>query len=177
MGWAWLILLLTTFPWLLAADLASDLTAGAGLIVFISGACIVAPCRRLRRWQSVPFAASVGFLFEARRPIPDGALALFLAAAAIFLTSDKQLIRNTPRMLRAAAACNAAACLIWFTFSAGSAGQLSGLKLFSFIPQLIIPVSMAGVAGVIIYIPVSLVQNAAMDRIGIPPASEGPESP
>ena len=177
MGWAWLILLLATYPWLFAADLASDFTASSGLVIFISGACIVAPCRRLRRWQSVPFAACVGFLFEARRPIPDGALALFLAGAAIFLTSDKQVIRNTPRMLRAAAASNAAACLIWFTFAAGAAGQLGGAKFFSFIPQLIIPVVLAAVTGVVIYIPVSLVQNAAMDRMGIPPASEGPESP
>ena len=43
MGWAWLIMLLATYPWLLGADLASDVLARGGFVVFISGVCIVAP--------------------------------------------------------------------------------------------------------------------------------------
>jgi len=103
MGWAWLILLLATYPWLLGADLASDALASSSLVFFVSGACLIAPSRRLKRWQMILFAGCLGFLFEARRPIPDGALALSLVAAAIFLSTQRQHLRNTPGMLRAQA--------------------------------------------------------------------------
>ena len=67
MVWAWFIVLLATLPGLWVADLLTDSLAGTNLVVFISGAAIVAPCRRLKRWQAVIFAACVGFLFVARR--------------------------------------------------------------------------------------------------------------
>ena len=112
MGWAWLILLLATYPWLLGADLASDTLASSSLVVFVSGTCLIAPSRRLKRWQCVLFAAGLGFLFEARRPIPDGTLALTLVAVAIFLSSNRPLLRSTPRMLQGAAIVNVATCLV-----------------------------------------------------------------
>ena len=170
MGWAWLIILLATYPWLLAADLAGDTLASSSLVVFVSGACLIAPCRRLKRWQCVLFAACLGFLFEARRPVPDGALALALVAVAIFLSSNRPLLRSTPRMLQGAVVVNIAACLVWYLSAAfasdapsdGAAGHLFGQVL------------LAGVAGAIGLVPVALTQNAAMDRLGVPPAPELP---
>lgn len=170
MSWAWLILLLATYPWLLGADLASDTLASSSLVFFLSGTCLIAPCRRLKRWQTILFAAFLGFLFEARRPIPDGALALSLVAIAIFLSSNRQLLRNTPGMLRAAAIVNVGACLIWFVASSYgspvSSGDLAG--------HLALQLLLAGVVGTVGLIPVALTQNAALDRLGVPPASETP---
>lgn len=170
MGWSWLILLLATYPWLLGADLAGDALAPSSLVVFISGASLIAPCRRLKRWQCVLFAAGVGFLFEARRPIPDGVLALTLVAMAIFLSSNRPLLRSTPRMLQGAAIVNVGACLVWYlaaafasdTAAAGAVGHLSGQLL------------LAAAVGAVGLVPVALTQNAAMDRLGVPPAPELP---
>ncbi len=170
MGWAWLILVLATYPWLLGADLASDTLASSSLVFFVTGTCLIAPCRRLRRWQAVLFAASLGFLFEARRPIPDGIVAFALVAVAIFLSSNRQHLRTTPGMLRAAAAINIIACLVWFV-SAAYAAPVAGADLAW---QLILQLIVAGVVGTIGLIPIALTQNAAMDRFGVPPAPETP---
>ncbi len=170
MGWAWLILLLATYPWLLSADLAGDALASSSLAVFVSGACLVAPSRRLKRRQNVLFAAGLGFLFEARRPIPDGALALALVAVAIFLSSNRPLLRSTPRMLQAAAVVNIVTCLVWYlaaAFAADAPAEGSGGLLLG---QLLL----AGVVGTVGLVPVALTQNAAMDRLGVPPAPETP---
>ncbi len=174
MGWAWLILLLATYPWLLGADLATDMLAGAGVIMFISGACIIAPCRRLRPIQAVPFAACVGFLFEARRPIPDGALAITLVAASIFLTANKPLLRNTPRLLRAAIITNTAGCIVWCVAVNLALDPTRGASSASPWAQFILQVGIATIVGAAAFIPISLVQNFAMDRIGIPPAADTP---
>ncbi len=168
MGWAWLILLLATYPWLLGADLASDVLASSSLVCFVTGTCLVAPCRRLKRWQAILFAAGLGFLFEARRPIPDGALALSLVAVSIFLSSNRQLLRNTPTMLRAAAIVNGGACLIWFVSAAYSSPSPSEDTVWHLGLQLIL----ATLVGAVGLIPIALTQNAAMDRIGVPPAAE-----
>ncbi len=170
MGWAWLIILLATYPWLLGADLASDTLASSSLVVFISGACLIAPCRRLKRWQCVLFAACLGFLFEARRPIPDGALALTLVGVAIFLSSNRPLLRSTPRMLQGAAIVNVGACLVWHLAASFASPSASDGVAGHLIGQLLL----AGVAGTIGIIPVALTQNAAMDRLGVPPAPELP---
>jgi hypothetical protein len=170
MGWAWLILVLATYPWLLGADLASDTLASSSLGFFITGTCLIAPCRRLRRWQSVLFAACLGFLFEARRPIPDGIIAFALVAAAIFLSTHRQHLRTTPGMLRAAAAINIAACLVWFVAAAYAAPVAGADLAWHLILQLLI----AGIVGTVGLIPIALTQNAAMDRFGVPPATETP---
>jgi hypothetical protein len=170
MAWAWLILLLATYPWLLGADLVTDVAGATALLCFITGACLIAPCRRLPRWQCVLFAASIGFLFEARRPIPDGLLALTLVAAAIFLSSNRPLLRSTPRMLRAAAIINALACLGWMvgaaTVSPGSGEAFTGLALAQ--------LALAVFFGVLALVPVALTQNAVMDRLGVAPAHDKP---
>lgn len=170
MGWAWLILLLATYPWLLGADLASDALASSSLVVFVSGACLIAPARRLKRWQCVLFAAGLGFLFEARRPIPDGALALALVAVAIFLSSNRALLRSTPRMLQGAAVVNVGACLTWFVAAAIAADAPADGAFGHLFGQLLL----AGVVGALGLIPVALTQNAAMDRLGVPPAPDNP---
>jgi hypothetical protein len=172
MGWAWLFLLLATYPWLLGADLASDTLASSSLIFFVSGTCLVAPCRRLKRWQAVLFAASLGFLFEARRPIPDGMLALSLVAIAIFLSSNRQLIRNTPSMLRVAAIVNVSACLIWFLASSSSYGSPSPATYLA--GQLILQLLLSCVVGALGLIPIALTQNAVLDRLNVPRASDTP---
>ena len=129
LSWAWLFLLLATFPWLLGVDLLSDSIAASGVCLFISGAAIIAPCRRLRRWQAVLFSACVGFLFEARRPIPLGTLPFLLAGLSIFLTSNRILLRNTPLVLRGAVLCNTLACTAWFTAAGLRPGAFSASSM------------------------------------------------
>ena len=170
MGWAWLILLLATYPWLLGADLATDALASSSLVFFVSGTCLIAPCRRLRRWQGILLAACLGFLFEARRPVPDGALALTLVAASIFLSSNRPLLRNTPGMLRAAAVVNLGACLVWFI----GAAYVSPAPSDDLAWHLFLQLLLAGLVGTAGLIPIALTQNAAMDRLGVPPAAESP---
>lgn len=170
MGWAWLILLLATYPWLLGADLATDVLASSSLGFFIAGVTLIAPARRLKRWQNVLFAACVGFCFEARRPLPDGCVALTLVASSIFLSSNRPLLRSTPGMIRAAVAANLLACLAWI-LGAAFASPVGATDAFwhAFLQLLL-----AAFAGLLAFIPVALTQNAVMDRTGVPPAADNP---
>ena len=174
MVWAWFIVLLATLPGLWVADLLTDSLAGTNLVVFISGAAIVAPCRRLKRWQAVIFAACVGFLFEARRPIPLGTLPFLLAGLSIFLTSNRILLRNTPLVLRGAVLCNTLACTAWFTATGLRAGAFAQGDLGDFTLQLLIQVGFAAAIALLVFVPLALIQDAAMDRTGLPPALESP---
>jgi hypothetical protein len=172
LSWAWLFLLLATFPWLLGVDLLSDSIATSGVCLFISGAAIIAPCRRLRRWQAVLFSACVGFLFEALRPIPDGSLALLLVFAAIYLTSHRDAMRDMPRMFWAAVLVNGLACTAWF-IAAGLA-HLKEVPLLSlhFLGQWLLHLLLATILAVLLLVPLALVQNFAMDKIGVPQPDE-----
>jgi hypothetical protein len=174
MVWAWFIVLLATLPCLWLADLGSDVLARHSLVLFISGAALVAPCRRLKRWQAVLFAACVGFLFEARRPIPAGTLAFLLAGVSIFLTSNRLLLRNTPLVLRGAVICNTLACTAWFTASALRANAVPAQGLSFFLGQLLLQVGLAAVTALLVFVPLALIQDAAMDRAGVPPALDVP---
>lgn len=174
MSWSWLIILLATYPWLFAADLLSDWTAPWGFNVFVSGAAIVLPCSRLRRWQAVLFSGCVGFLFEARRPIPDGILALALVAVAIFLTSNKSLLRSAPRLMRASLIVNLAAATLWFSAVALTLGQLSFRNLGDFLPQLLLQLIASALVTLILFWPLSLSQIAALDHMNAPLANETP---
>jgi hypothetical protein len=174
MVWAWFIVLLATLPGLWVADLLTDSLAGTNLVVFISGAAIVAPCRRLKRWQAVIFAACVGFLFEARRPIPLGTLPFLLAGLSIFLTSNRILLRNTPLVLRGAVLCNTLACTAWFTAAGLRPGAFAQGNLGDITLQLLIQVGFAAAIALLVFVPLALIQDAAMDRTGLPPALESP---
>ena len=174
MVWAWFIVLLATLPGLWVADLLTDSLAGTNLVVFISGAAIVAPCRRLKRWQAVIFAACVGVLFEARRPIPLGTLPFLLAGLSIFLTSNRILLRNTPLVLRGAVLCNTLACTAWFTAAGLRAGAFAQGNLGDITLQLLIQVGFAAAIALLVFVPLALIQDAAMDRTGLPPALESP---
>ena len=171
-SWAWLILLLATFPWLLGVDLLSDALAASGVCLFVSGAAIIAPCRRLRRWQAVLFSGCVGFLFESLRPIPDGSLALLLVFVAIYLTSHRDEIRDTPKMFGAAVVVNTLACSAWF-IAAGLA-HTKEVPLFSlhFLGQWLLHLLLAIILAVLLLVPLTLVQNYAMDRAGVPQPDE-----
>ena len=172
LSWAWLFLLLATFPWLLGVDLLSDAMAASGVCLFVSGAAIIAPCRRLRRWQAVLFSACVGFLFESLRPIPDGSLALLLVFVAIYLTSHRDEIRDMPKMFGAAVVVNALGCSAWFI--ATGLAHTADVPLLSlhFLGQWLLHLLLATILAVLLLAPLTLVQNFAMDRVGVPQPDE-----
>ncbi|MEY3830102.1 MAG: hypothetical protein RL636_1803 [Verrucomicrobiota bacterium] len=172
LSWAWLFLLLATFPWLLGVDLLSDAMAASGVCLFISGAAIIAPCRRLRRWQAVLFSGCVGFLFESLRPIPDGSVALLLVFVAIYLTSHRDAIRDLPKMFAAAVVVNALACSAWFIAAGLAHTKEVPLVSLHFLGQWLLHLLLATILAVLLLVPLTLVQNFAMDRIGVPQPDE-----
>jgi hypothetical protein len=172
MSWAWLLVLLVTYPWLLVADLFSDTLASWGMVIFITGAVLVVPCRRLKLWQSVLYAGCLGFIFEARRPIPDGTMAFWMMAAAIFLSTRRDWLRNFPLLMRAAVACNVLGCLVWYFASAWALPHHNAIAWGSVIPELALQLLTAGLAGLIFLLPVAYVQEAIMDRAGVPAAKD-----
>ncbi len=172
LGWAWVLVLLATYPWLLGVDLLGDAVATTGIGLCVSGVAIVAPCRRLRRWQAVLFAAAVGFLFEALRPIPDGSLALVLVFAAIYLTSHRDEIRDLPRMFAAAAAVNALACTVWFVAAALPHAQQVPLLSMHFLGQWLLHLLVATTLAVLLLAPLAMTQDFAMDKAGVPQPDE-----
>jgi len=172
LSWVWLFLLLATYPWLLGVDLLSDSFATSGVTLFASGVALIAPCRRLRRWQAVLFAACVGFLFEALRPIPDGSLALLLVLVAIYLTSHRELLRDTPKMFLAAILVNTLACTGWF-FAAGLAhSKQVPLLSLHFLGQWLLHVLLAIILATLLLAPIAVAQNFAMDKAGLPQPDE-----
>lgn len=172
LGWAWVLVLLATYPWLLGVDLLGDAVAATGVGLCVSGVAIVAPCRRLRRWQAVLFAAAVGFLFEALRPIPDGSLALVLVCAAIYLTSHRDEIRDLPRMFAAAALVNALACTAWFVAAALPHAKQVPLLSMHFLGQWLLHLLVATTLAVLLLAPLAMTQDFAMDKAGVPQPDE-----
>lgn len=172
LGWAWFFLLLATYPWLLGVDLLSDSIAATGVGLFASGAAIIAPCRRLRRWQAVLFSACVGFLFEALRPIPDGSLALTLVLAAIYLTSNRDDIRDLPRMFRGAVLVNALACTTWFLAASLQHVKQVPPASLHFVGQWLLHLLAATALAVVLLVPLAAAQNFAMDKAGVPQPDE-----
>ncbi|MFM9001617.1 MAG: hypothetical protein ACKORB_08350 [Opitutia bacterium] len=173
MGWSWFLLLLATFPWLLASDLISDSLADSGLVCFLSGAAIVAPARRFGRGPAVFFALCIGFLFEARRPVMDGWLAFALAFSALAICGPQRLLRRPTAVWIAAIVVNAGATLIWLVSGAYAASLEGartdlGLALWRGALQLMVA---AGAAAA--FSPFMLrAQESLMDRMGVPEARE-----
>jgi hypothetical protein len=168
--WAWFFLIIATYPWLFATDLLSSTLANTGLNYFITGATLIAPCRRLKRWQAVLFAGCVGFMFEAYRPIPSGSLAISLVALAILLGNYRTYLRPTLATTQAAIVINALAALIWF--SAAAYGSESHTDVYNLIYQAAIQTTLSGLMGLVIIIPLSSTQNWVMDKMGVPSAHD-----
>ena len=106
------------------------------------------------------------------RPIPDGSLALLLVLAAIYLTSHRDEIRDMPKMFWAAVLVNGLACTVWF-IAAGLA-HLKEVPLLSlhFLGQWLLHLLLATILAVLLLVPLALVQNFAMDKIGVPKPNE-----
>ena len=168
--WAWFFLILATYPWLFVSDLVSSTLASSGLNYFITGAALIAPCRRLKRWQAVLFAGCVGFMFEAYRPIPNGTVAISLVTLAILLGNYRSYLRTHLGMIQAAVVVNAGAAIIWFTAAAyQSEGQTD---IYNAIYETAIQGTLSGLMGLIIIMPLATTQNWIMDLIGVPSAQD-----
>jgi hypothetical protein len=168
--WAWFFLILATYPWLFVADLLSSTLASSGLNYFITGAALIAPCRRLKRWQAVLFAGCIGFMFEAYRPIPNGSVAISLIFIAIVLGNYRTYLRTTLATTQAAAVVNATVALIWFSAAAYTSEAQS--DIYNSIYQAAIQATLSGLMGLIVIIPISTTQNWIMDLIGVPSAHD-----
>jgi hypothetical protein len=168
--WAWFFLILATYPWLFVADLVSSTLASSGLNYFITGAALIAPCRRLKRWQAVLFAGSVGFMFEAYRPIPNGTVAISLVTLAILLGNYRSYLRTNLGTIQAAVVVNAVAAIIWFTTSAYLCEAPT--DIYNNIYQAAIQGTLSGLMGLVIIIPLATTQNWVMDLIGVPSAQD-----
>ncbi|MFM2132133.1 MAG: hypothetical protein ACO268_03320 [Opitutales bacterium] len=173
MNWSWFLILLATYPWLLASDLISDAMADTGLVCFLSGAAIVAPARRFGRGQAALFALCVGFMFEARRPLADGWIAFPLAFAALAICGPQGLLRRPAAVWFAAIGLNVAATAVWLII--GGAGVLSlgtPVDYPSAIWRGAVQTLVAAGAAAI-FAPFMLrAQESLMDRLGVPEARE-----
>ncbi len=173
MNWSWFLLLLATYPWLLVSDLVSDAMADTGLVCFLAGAAVVAPARRFGRGPAALFALCVGFMSEARRPLPDGALAFGLAFAALALCGPQKLLRRPAAVWLAAVALNALATLLWFTLGGFGAAEEGvpvavGAGLWRGALQVLVAAGVAaGVAPFMLR-----AQESLMDRLGVPEVRE-----
>lgn len=166
--WAWLILFLATFPWLIAADLLGSSLSGWNLVFYISGLVIVTPCRRLRRWQAILFSAFIGFTFEALRPIPHGSLAFSLVFIAIILSSFPELLRDKSRLNNGAVLVNTASCLAWYVAIAFAMRDQAPFVLSSFLYNLSLQLVLAAGLTLLLLKPISVYQNQVMDKLRIP---------
>lgn len=168
--WAWFFLILATYPWLFVSDLFSSTLASSGLNFFITGAALIAPCRRLKRWQAVLFAGCVGFMFEAYRPIPPGTVAISLVTLAILLGNYRSYLRTTLATVQAAVVVNACVAIIWF--SATAYQSQAPTDIYNLIYQASIQATLSGLMGLAVIIPLSTTQNWIMDLIGVPSAQD-----
>ena len=168
--WGWFVPILATYPLLFVAYLVSSPLAGSGLSYFITGAALIAPCRRLKRWQAVLFAGCVGFMFEAYRPIPDGTVAISLVTLAILLGNYRSYLRTALGTIQAAVVVNAVAAIIWFAASAYQSQAPS--DIYNTIYQASIQGTLSGLMGLVIIIPLATTQNWIMDLIGVPSAQD-----
>lgn len=164
---AWFLLLLATYPWLLGADLLSSSMASWGLTFFISGATLIAPCRRMKRWQCVLFAAATGFLFEAVRPIPDGSVALIMVFFAIYINSYRSLLRSQSHIFYSAIALNSLVTLTWVIIAHVQCTPEASVDTLTFLYLAALQVSLSAVLAALLISPIATVQNWAMDAIGL----------
>lgn len=159
----WLVALATCYPWLLAADLMGDLTAGWHLVVFLSGAVLVTPFLRLRTWQAVLLAGCVGLAYEARRPIPPGAFSLGLMVLCVVAISWRDRLRSKPAWL-APATLNMLACAMALPASLPVTGTWEWSQWTWALP---VQVLMAGLTAAILHRPIAAFQSRLLERSGL----------
>ncbi|NBX35138.1 hypothetical protein EBR16_07245, partial [bacterium] len=66
------------------------------------------------------------------------------------------------------------ACTAWFTSAGVRAGAFARGDADEFIWPLLLQVGLAAVVALLVFVPLALIQDAAMDRTGLPPALESP---
>ena len=66
------------------------------------------------------------------------------------------------------------ACTAWFTAAGLRAGAVTAGDLGDFTFQLLLQVGLAAAVALLVFVPLALIQDAAMDRTGLPPALESP---
>ena len=66
------------------------------------------------------------------------------------------------------------ACTAWFTAAGLRAGAVTAGDLGDFTLQLLLQVGLAAAVALLVFVPLALIQDAAMDRTGLPPALESP---
>ncbi|MGA0134526.1 MAG: hypothetical protein ACO3ND_09255 [Opitutales bacterium] len=174
MNWSWLLLLLATYPWLVASDLITDTLSDSGLVCFLAAAAMVAPSRRLGRGAAAIFALCIGFMFESRRPLPDGSVAFPLAFAAIALSGPQTLMRRPAQVWIGAIILNALATLVWVV-AAGSHAWYSGhpLPAGHLVWRGLLQVTVSAAAAALLAPFMLRAQESIMNRLGIPEAREG----
>lgn len=159
----WLIALATCYPWLLAGDLLSDLTAPWHLAVFLPGALLATPLLHLRTWQAALLAGCVGLAYESRRPMPTGLFALGLMVLAVLAVNWRGRLRSKPAWL-APATLNVLACGLAMPASL-AVTHLSEWSQWTL--ALPIQLALAAFSGALLSRPVSSFQSLFLGRAGL----------
>lgn len=160
---SWLAALATCYPWLLAADLVSDLLASWHLAAFLSGAVLTTPFLRMRTWQAVLLAASVGLAYESRRPIQPGLATLGLMAVSVVAVTWRERLRSKPAWL-APATLNMLACGLSLAASVPLSRTAEWAQWAWAMPvQLLV----AGLLAAALHRPISAFQSLLLDRWGL----------
>lgn len=157
----WLIALAATYPWVLASDLLSDALARWHLFPFLGGALLLTPLLRLRLPQCLLFAAGLGFMIEATRPIPAGSVVFLLMLAAVLGNAWRESLRRRARQLVGALANGAVAGLLLATAGVPYNGDWAAWAW-----ALPVQVVLAIVVGWLALGPVSAMQAHLMARAG-----------
>lgn len=167
-AFGWLIALATCYPWLLAGDLLSDLTAPWHLVVFLSGAVLVTPLLHLRTWQAVLLAGCVGLAYESRRPIHPGLFALGLMILSVFAVTWRDRLRSKPAWL-APATLNLLACALALPASLPVTRTWEWSEWTLALPLQLL---LAAAVGAVLHRPVSGLQSQLLERSGLPEIRE-----
>lgn len=164
----WLIALATCYPWLLAADLLSDLTAAWHLAVFLPGAVLATPLLHLRTWQAALLAGCIGLAYESRRPIHPGWFALGLMVLAVLAVAWRDRLRSKPAWL-APSTLNVLACAVAMPASIPVSRTWEWSQWTLALPvQLLV----AALAGALLHRPLSAFQSHLLARSGLPEIRE-----
>jgi hypothetical protein len=159
----WLIALATCYPWLLAGDLLSDLTAPWHLLVFLPGTLLVTPFLYLRTWQAVLLAGCVGLAFEARRPITPGTFALLLMIVSVVAVAWRDRLNSKPDWL-AGVTLNMLACALALPTSLAQTHTWSwGQWIYAYPLEIVF----AGLIAFVLHRPITAWQTRLLEHSGM----------